>query len=158
MVEVDSIDVRILEELQRDASRSIEQIAGVVGLTQNPCWRRIKRLEAEGVIRGRVALVDAARLGLGLTVFVSIRTSQHSDDWLERFASGVRAIPEVVELYRMSGEIDYLLKIVARDVADYDRIYKRLIRVADLHDVSSSFAMERIKSTTAIPLAAPRQR
>ena len=152
MVEIDSIDRRILEALQRDASRSIEQIASEVGLTQNPCWRRIKRLEAEGVIRRRVALIDPARLGLGLTVFVSIRTSQHTDAWLEGFAEGVRAIPEVVELYRMSGEIDYLLKVVVRDVADYDRIYKRLIRVADLYDVSSSFAMEQIKYTTEMPL------
>ncbi|MEM7411822.1 MAG: Lrp/AsnC family transcriptional regulator [Myxococcota bacterium] len=152
MPKLDSIDLSILRELQRDASRSIEQIAAEVGLTQNPCWRRIKRLEAEGVIERRVALVDPAALGLGLTVFVSVRTNQHTDAWLARFAKGVRAIPEVVELYRMSGEIDYLMKIVARDVADYDRIYKRLIRVADLYDVSSSFAMERIKSTTELPL------
>ena len=152
MEDLDPIDRRILAELQRDASRSIEQIAGEVGLTQNPCWRRIKRLESAGVIRRRVALADPARLGLGLTVFVSIRTSQHNDAWLERFAQGMRAIPEVVELYRMSGEVDYLLKVVARDVADYDRIYKRLIQVADLHDVSSSFAMERIKYTTELPV------
>jgi Lrp/AsnC family transcriptional regulator len=152
MVKIDSIDRRILEELQHDAARPIEQIASLVGLSQNPCWRRIKRLEAVGVIQRRVAIVDAARLGIGLTVFVSIRTNQHNESWLERFASGVRKIPEVVELYRMSGEIDYLLKVLARDVADYDRIYKRLIRVAELHDVSSSFAMEQIKYTTEVPL------
>jgi Lrp/AsnC family transcriptional regulator, cysteine-sensing transcriptional activator len=152
MVKIDSIDRRILEELQRDAARPIEQIAGQVGLTQNPCWRRIKRLEAIGVIQRRVAIVDPAKLGLGLTVFVSIRTNQHNQAWLERFASGMRKIPEVVELYRMSGEVDYLLKVVARDVADYDRIYKQLIRVAELHDVSSSFAMEQIKYTTEVPL------
>ena len=153
MSTLDSIDLAILRELQRDASRSIEQVAAEVGLTQNPCWRRIKRLEADGVIERRVALVDPAALGLGLTVFVSVRTNQHTDAWLERFAAGVRDIPEVVELYRMSGEIDYLMKVVARDVADYDRIYKRLIQVAELYDVSSSFAMERIKSTTELPLA-----
>jgi len=151
-VKIDSIDRRILEELQRDAGRPIEQIAGRVGLTQNPCWRRIKRLEAVGVIQRRVAIVDAAALGIGLTVFVSIRTNQHNESWLERFASGVRKIPEVVELYRMSGDTDYLLKVLARDVADYDRIYKQLIRVAELHDVSSSFAMEQIKYTTEVPL------
>jgi Lrp/AsnC family transcriptional regulator len=153
MVKIDSIDRRILEELQRDAARPIEQIANRVGLTQNPCWRRIKRLEAEGLIQRRVAIVDPAKLGLGLIVFVSIRTNQHSDAWLERFAEGVRAIPEVVELYRMSGETDYLAKIIARDVADYDRIYKLLIRTAELYDVSSSFAMEQIKHTTEVPLA-----
>ncbi|TMA28682.1 MAG: Lrp/AsnC family transcriptional regulator [Deltaproteobacteria bacterium] len=152
MVKIDSIDRRILEELQHDAARPIEQIASRVGLTQNPCWRRIKRLEAVGVIQRRVAIVDAARLGIGLTVFVSIRTDQHNERWLERFASGVHKIPEVVELYRMSGETDYLLKVLARDVADYDRIYKQLIRVAELHDVSSSFAMEQIKYTTEVPL------
>jgi Lrp/AsnC family transcriptional regulator len=152
MVKIDSIDRRILEELQRDAARPIEQIASQVGLTQNPCWRRIKRLEAIGVIQRRVAIVDPAKLGLGLTVFVSVRTNQHNESWLERFASGMRKIPEVVELYRMSGEIDYLLKVVARDVADYDRIYKQLIRVAELYDVSSSFAMEQIKYTTELPL------
>ena len=134
MVKIDSIDRRILEELQHDAARPIEQIASRVGLTQNPCWRRIKRLEAVGVIQRRVAIVDAARLGIGLTVFVSIRTDQHN------------------ELYRMSGDTDYLLKVLARDVADYDRIYKSLIRVAELHDVSSSFAMEQIKYTTEVPL------
>lgn len=152
LVKIDSIDRRILEELQRDAARPIEQIASLVGLTQNPCWRRIKRLEASGLIQRRVAIVDPAKLGLGLTVFVGIRTNQHTDDWLERFASGVRAIPEVTELYRMSGETDYLLKVVARDVADYDRIYKQLIQVAELYDVSSSFAMEQIKHTTEMPL------
>ncbi len=137
----------------RDAIlESALKIASRVGLTQNPCWRRIKRLEAVGVIQRRVAIVDAARLGIGLTVFVSIRTDQHNERWLERFASGVHKIPEVVELYRMSGETDYLLKVLARDVADYDRIYKQLIRVAELHDVSSSFAMEQIKYTTEVPL------
>ena len=112
MEEIDSIDRAILDALQRDASGSTQQIAAAVGLSQNPCWRRIKRLEAAGFIRGRVALLDPDKLGVGITVFVSIRTNQHNDAWLERFAGGVMEIPEVVELYRMSGEIDYLLKVL----------------------------------------------
>ena len=150
---IDAIDARILAELQRDASQSIEQVAQAVGLSQNPCWRRIKRLEAEGVIHQRVALVDPGRVGVGVTVFMSVRTSQHNDAWLKKFARGVSTIPEVVEFYRMSGDVDYLLKILVTDIADYDRIYKRIIRVADLQDVSSSFAMERIKYTTEVPLS-----
>jgi Lrp/AsnC family transcriptional regulator len=154
MEDIDSIDRAILAELQRDASRSIQEIARAVGLSQNPCWRRIKRLEASGVIERRVAILDPVKLGVGTTVFVSVRTSQHNEAWLERFASGVMEIPEVVELYRMSGEIDYLLKVLVADIAEYDRIYKELIQVAELNDVSSSFAMERIKCTTAVPLRA----
>ena len=152
MEQFDSLDRAILGELQRDSSRSIQQIASAVGLSQNPCWRRIKRLEDSGVIVGRVALLDPEKLGVGITVFVSIRTSQHNETWLERFASGVAKIPEVVELYRMSGDVDYLMKVLVSDIAEYDRIYKKLIEVAELNDVSSSFAMERIKCTTAIPL------
>jgi Lrp/AsnC family transcriptional regulator len=152
MEDLDSIDRAILDLLQRDCSRSIQDVAKSVGLSQSPCWRRIKRLEAAGVISGRVALVDPTRVGLGITVFVSIRTTQHNEGWLERFARGVMAIPEVVELYRMSGDIDYLLKVLVADIAEYDRIYKELIQVAELNDVSSSFAMECIKSTTVVPL------
>jgi len=152
LVDFDFLDLRILDELQRDASRPVEQIARAVGLSQNPCWRRIKRLESEGVIARRVAIVDPAKLDVGVTVFVSVRTNQHNDAWLEQFTRGVRDIPEVVEIYRMSGDIDYLLKILVRDIAEYDRIYKKLIRVADLYDVSSSFAMEQLKYTTEIPL------
>ncbi|MDP6979168.1 MAG: Lrp/AsnC family transcriptional regulator [Myxococcota bacterium] len=152
MEQFDSIDHAILDELQRDASRSIQEIAQAVGLSQNPCWRRIKRLEAAGVIERRVAILDPEKLGKPITVFVSIRTNQHNEAWLTRFASGVMQIPEVVELYRMSGEIDYLMKVLVADIAEYDRIYKKLIEVAQLNDVSSSFAMERIKYTTAVPL------
>ncbi|MHC9420496.1 Lrp/AsnC family transcriptional regulator [Sphingomonas citri] len=112
----------------------------------------MKRLERVGLIRSRVALLDRGALGLDVTVFVAVRTTQHSDEWLQTFAEGVARIPEVVEFYRMSGEVDYLLKVVARDIADYDRIYRKLIKVAPLHDVSSSFAMQEIKSTTALPL------
>lgn len=149
---LDLVDRRILALLQEDATVSISDIASRVGLSQTPCWKRIKRLEREGVIDRRVTVLNRERLGLGVTVIVAIRTAQHTDDWLQAFAEGVARIPEVVEFYRMSGEIDYLLKIVARDIADYDRIYRKLIKVAPLHDVSSSFAMQEIKSTTALPL------
>lgn len=152
MNQLDPIDRRILTSLQRDATLSIAELAERVGLSQTPCWKRIKRLEAEGIITGRVALLDRAQLGLGTTVFVSVRTSQHDEDWLVQFADTIRAIPEVTEFYRMSGDVDYLLKVVCRDIADYDRIYKNMIRAAKLSDVSSSFAMEQIKYTTEVPL------
>lgn len=148
----DSLDRRILSILQEDATVPISEIADRVGLSQTPCWKRIKRLEREGVIERRVTILNRDRLGLGVTVIVSVRTAQHTDEWLQVFAEGVAQIPEVVEFYRMSGDIDYLLKIVARDIADYDRIYRKLTKVAPLHDVSSSFAMQEIKSTTALPL------
>lgn len=154
MIELDSIDRRILAALQNDATLSIADISERVGLSQTPCWKRIKRLEGAGVITGRVALLDRMQLGVGTTVFVSVRTSQHDEDWLVQFADAIRAIPEVTEFYRMSGDVDYLLKIVCRDIADYDRIYKSMIRAAKLSDVSSSFAMEQIKYTTEVPLAA----
>lgn len=149
---LDNVDRRILALLQSDATLSIADVAERVGLSQTPCWKRIKRLEADGVITGRVALLDRAKLGVGTTVFVSVRTSQHDEDWLVQFAQAIRAIPEVTEFYRMSGDVDYLLKIVCRDIADYDRIYKEMIRAARLSDVSSSFAMEQIKYTTEVPL------
>lgn len=149
---LDRIDRLLLDALQRDASQSNAELAEHINLSVNGCWRRVKRLEERGVIRKRVALLDQQHLDLSATVFVQIKTRHHEADWLERFARGVAAIPEVVEFYRMSGETDYLLKIVARDIADYDRVYQQLIAVVPLHDVSSSFAMERIKSTTALPL------
>lgn len=152
MENFDSIDLGILRALQADASRSVQEIAEAVGLSQTPCWRRIKRLEASGVIERRVAILDPEKLGLRLTVFVSIRTSRHDDEWLGRFAAAVRPIPEIVEIHRMSGDVDYLLKVIVRDIAEYDRIYKQLISVIDLSDVSSSFSMERIKRTTEVPL------
>ena len=151
-IDLDRIDRKILDMLQTDASRSVAEIGEAVGLSATPCWKRIKRLEREGVIERRVAILNRDRLGLGVTVIVAIRTARHSEDWLETFAQGVSRIPEVVEFYRMSGEIDYLLKIVARDIADYDKIYRKLTKVCELHDVSSSFAMQEIKSTTALPL------
>ena len=152
MIALDTIDRRILASLQSDATLSIADLAERVGLSQTPCWKRIKRLEGAGVIAGRVALLDRMQLGVGTTVFVSVRTSQHDEDWLIQFAEAIRAIPEVTEFYRMSGDVDYLLKIVCRDIADYDRIYKAMIRAAKLSDVSSSFAMEQIKYTTEVPI------
>lgn len=149
---LDPTDRRLLALLQEDSTISIADLAERVSLSPTPCWKRVKRLERVGLIRSRVALLDRASLGLDVTVFVAVRTTRHSDEWLQTFAEGVARIPEVVEFYRMSGEVDYLLKVVARDIADYDRIYRKLIKVAPLHDVSSSFAMQEIKSTTALPL------
>lgn len=152
MFTIDRMDVKILAELQSDAARSVGDIATVVNLSVNACWRRIKRLEEDGIVRKRVALLDAAKLGVGMTVFASVRAAEHSEAWLEDFAKAVRAIPEIVELHRMSGDTDYLLKLLVADVADYDRVYKKLIRSVRLEDVSSSFSMEEIKSTTQVPL------
>jgi Lrp/AsnC family transcriptional regulator len=149
---MDSIDRKILRELQADASLSIAELADRVGLSQTPCWKRIQKLEAAGIILGRVALVSPEALGLGLTVFVSIETADHSEDWLRKFADAVTAIPEVMEFYRMAGDVDYMLRIVVADMADYDRIYKKLIAAIPLKNVTSRFAMERIKSTTAYPV------
>jgi len=149
---MDDIDRKILGCLQRDATLSVADIAGRVGLSSTPCWRRIQNLEKTGVIRARVALLDAAKLNAGVTVFVRLRTNQHNHDWLQNFAKAVAKMDEVVEFYRMSGEIDYLLKVVVSDIASYDAVYKRLIRAADFSDVSSSFALEEIKYSTALPL------
>ncbi|MBI3373325.1 MAG: Lrp/AsnC family transcriptional regulator [Betaproteobacteria bacterium] len=149
---MDSIDRTLLEILQQDADTPLVELAARVHLSPTPCWRRVQKMRAAGVIRRNVALCDAAKLDVGVTVFVSVRTNQHTQGWLERFARGVKEIPEVVEFYRMSGDIDYLLRVVVPDIAGYDAVYKKLIKVADLHDVSSSFAMEQIKYTTALPL------
>lgn len=149
---MDSKDRRILEMLQRDATASIEAIAAHAGLSTTPCWRRIRRLEQRGVIRRRVALVDPKALNLGLTAFVAVRTNQHTEAWLRRFTEGVASIPEIIELHRLSGDIDYLLKVVVPDMERFDAVYKRLIRVAELSDVSSTFSMEALKQTTELPL------
>lgn len=151
---LDGFDRKILVALQPNATMSLAALSEAVGLSQTPCWKRVKRLEAEGYISGRVTLLDREKLGIGVTVFVGVRTNQHDEDWLSSFAEAVARIPEVVEFYRMSGEIDYLLKVVCADIADYDRIYRKLIRSAKLFDVSSSFAMEQIKYTTELPLRA----
>lgn len=149
---MDDKDREILRHLQDNARLTNAELAERVNLSTNACWRRVKRLEEEGFIRKRVALLSQEALGLGVTVFVAIKTSAHTDEWLSAFAQGVRDLPEVVEFYRLSGDTDYLLKVVVRDIQDYDRVYKKLISIAPLHDVSSSFAMERIKSSTALPL------
>lgn len=149
---MDRIDLRILDLLQHDATLSTSDIAEAVGLSTTPCWRRIQNLEKAGVIARRVALLDRDQLNVGVDAFVAIRTDEHSKRWLDAFAKAVAAFPEVIELYRMSGEVDYLMRVVVPDLAAYDGFYLRLIREADLHDVSSSFAMERIKYTTALPL------
>lgn len=149
---MDAIDRRILAELQRDGALSMSDLAERVGLSTTPCWRRVKALEEKGVIRGRVALLDPAKIGLGVTVFVAVRTAHHNADWLARFADAVKQFPEVVEFYRMSGEIDYMLKVAIPDIPAFDRFYKRLIASVDMTDVSSSFAMEEIKNTTELPL------
>lgn len=154
MAELDTIDVKILDLLQTDASLAIAEIAERVHLSQNACWRRIKQLEEKGVIKKRVALLDPEKLGAGLTVFVAVRAGEHTEKWLESFAAAVRRMPEVIEFYRIAGEIDYLLKLQVADMAAYDRAYKSLIRSARLMDVSASFAMEELKRTTAIPLPA----
>ena len=152
-MKLDAIDRRILDILQRDAEQQVSQIAAQVGLSATPCWRRIQRLKEAGVITRQVCLVSPAQVNVGVTVFVSVRTSQHTPEWLERFRGTVEAIPEVVEFYRMSGEVDYLLRVVVPDIAAYDAVYKRLINGTQLSDVSSSFAMEEIKFTTALPLS-----
>ncbi|CAN1525263.1 MAG: Lrp/AsnC family transcriptional regulator [Aquidulcibacter sp.] len=149
---IDEADIKLLSILQTDASVSLEEISSRTAMSANTAWRRIKRMEEAGIIAKRVALIDPETVGLGMTVFVAIKTSDHSDEWLENFARSVSAIPEVVEFYRMSGDTDYLLKLLVASIADYDRVYKKLIRSAKLSDVSSSFAMETIKFTTAVPL------
>ncbi|MCJ0762273.1 Lrp/AsnC family transcriptional regulator [Variovorax terrae] len=149
---MDKIDKHILALLQEDAALAINDIAEQVGLSATPCWRRIQNLEKEGFIQRRVALLDPEKLNVGVTVFVSVKTSQHNEKWFKHFASVVSTIPQIVEFYRMSGDTDYLLRVVVPDIKAFDRVYRRLIRDVELSDVSSSFAMEQIKYTTALPL------
>lgn len=151
-MKLDAIDRRILQLLQEDGSLQVAQVAERMGLAPTSCWRRIQRLKDGGVITRTVMLVDPRKVNVGVTVFVAVRTSTHSEDWFARFKAAVQAIPEVVEFYRMSGDIDYLLRVVVPDIAAYDGVYKRLIGSVQLSDVSSSFAMEEIKFTTALPL------
>ena len=149
---MDEIDRRILRELQRDASRPVAAIAEKAGISTTPCWRRIRNMEKSGVIARRVAVLDREALNVGVTVFVNIRTNTHSAEGLEILAREVSRIGEVVDFYRMSGTVDYMLRVVVPDIAGYDAVYKRLIQVPGLTDVSSSFAMEEIKSTNELPL------
>jgi Lrp/AsnC family transcriptional regulator len=149
---MDAIDRKILAVIQEDASLSVAEIGNRVGLSSTPCWKRIQRLEADGVIIKRVALIAAEKIGLGITVFVSIETGDHSQDWLARFAETVGAMPEVMEFYRMAGDVDYMLRVVVPDIAGYDTFYKKLIATVSLKNVTSRFAMEKIKSTTSLPI------
>ena len=153
---MDAIDRKILAVVQEDASLSVAEIGSRVGLSSTPCWKRLQRLEADGVITRRVALIDPEKIGLGITVFVSIETGDHSQDWLKRFAETVGGMPEVMEFYRMAGDVDYMLRVVVHDMPDYDKFYKRLISTVPLKNVTSRFAMERIKSTTALPIVEAR--
>jgi Lrp/AsnC family transcriptional regulator len=153
---LDDIDRQILALLQEDASLPVSEIATRVGLSTTPCWKRIHKLKEDGVIARQVVLCDPDKLALGTTVFVEVSTNQHDEGWLESFAKAVQSIPEIVEAYRMSGDVDYLLRVVVADIKGYDAVYKRLIKACRLHDVSSSFAMERIKYSTALPLALAR--
>jgi Lrp/AsnC family transcriptional regulator len=149
---IDKIDRRILEILQHDCTMPVAEIGRAVGLSTTPCWRRIQKLEESGVIQRRVALLDPIKVNVGVTVFVGISTAEHSHDWLEQFHSAIQELPEVVEFYRMSGQVDYLLRVVVPDIESYDSFYKKLISKIQLNDVSSSFAMEQIKNTTELPL------
>ena len=152
MHQLDAIDRKILLTLQEDASLSVAEIGQRVGLSSTPCWKRIQRLEDEGVIQKRVAIVDQAKVGLGITVFVSVETDDHSESWLGNFASTVSAMPEVMEFYRMAGDVDYMLRVVVADMHAYDLFYKQLIAASPLKNVTSRFAMENIKSTTSLPI------
>ena len=153
MNDLDRLDIAILDALQHDSSLSVAALSERIGLSSTPCWKRLKRLEEAGIIQAKVVLLDRKKVGLPVTVFVSICTARHDEKWFSEFASAVMALPEVVEFHRMSGDVDYLLKVVTSDIDGYDRFYKRLIRVAELTSVSSAFSMEEIKYTTALPLS-----
>jgi Lrp/AsnC family transcriptional regulator len=151
-LKMDAIDKRLLTELQRNANQSIEALAETVGLSRNTCWRRVARLDEEGVIARRVAIVDPAKVNLALPVFIVVRTSRHNVDATEQLRRAVLEIPEIVGAYRTAGEIDYILQARVPDVAAYDRLYKKLIARLDMSDVSASFVMEEIKAVTELPL------
>ena len=149
---IDEIDRRILQTLQKDAAQSVDALAETVHLSRNACWRRVKRLEADGIIRGRVALLDAEALGHGLSVFVMLRAKEHSRDWLKSFRRAVATMPEIVGAFRMSGDLDYLLRVRVGSVGEYDDFYQRLIEKIKAADISASFVMEEIKDTTELPV------
>lgn len=150
---LNDVDMHLIAILQRDVSIAVDELAKRVGLTKTPCWRRLKKLEKSGIIKGKVALLDANLLDLSVSVFVQVKTSKHDSDWLAQFSKTVSAFPEVVDFYRMSGEYDYLLRVVVKDIASYDAFYQRFIQATSLTDVTSSFAMEEIKRSTELPLA-----
>lgn len=151
-MEIDHIDRKILQKLQQDSTLGLEDLGDAVGLSRNACWRRVKSLTDAKIIKSRVAILDAEKLNLGLTVFISVRTNQHDPDWLDKFAAATRAMPEILGAYRMSGDLDYLIRAQVADMPAYDRFYQRLIKRIKLADVSASFVMEQIKETTALPL------
>lgn len=151
MVKLNKTDISILTLLQEDATSSVEAIANKVGLSKSACWRRIQKFEAEGVIQGKYAVLDPSKVDLALTVYISVRTNQHDDDWYKEFKELAESLVEVLEVHRMSGDLDYLLKAVVTDMASYDRLYKRLVK-AKLLDVSAAFVMETLKQTTKLPL------
>ena len=153
MLKIDDADRRILSELQRDGSIALDALGDRVGLSRNACWRRVRALEQAGVIVRRVALLDADKLGLGLTVFMQIKASSHDADWLDTFARVTRGMPEVQGVYRMTGDLDYLIRARVSDMGDYDRLYQTLIARVPMGDVSASFVMEEIKDTTELPLS-----
>jgi Lrp/AsnC family transcriptional regulator len=153
MLKMDALDRQILALLQDDASLPIQQIADQIGLSVNPCWRRIRRMEAKGIIRGRVALVDPEKVGLALTIFVRVKTREHSAAWAQKLAEVIASMDEISECHRIGGDVDYLLKVTVPDIAGYDRVYKELIaRVPNLTDVSALFSMERLKSSTRLSI------
>src|ERR1700682_5003236 len=155
MHSLDSADLEILRLLQDDASLPLQEIATRIGLSVNPCWRRIKRMESDGIILGRVALLDPDKVGLTVTVYVRIKTREHSAEWVKQFADAVQSIPEIAECHRIGGDVDYLLKVVVANIAAYDRVYRQLVaRAPSLADVSALFSMERMKSTTKLELTA----
>jgi Lrp/AsnC family transcriptional regulator len=150
--DIDPMDRMILAELQRDGTLSVDQLSERVSLSRNACWRRVKMMEEAGIITGRVALVDAEKLGFGLSVFILVRTTHHEPEWLKKFRDAVSSIPEIIGVYRMSGDLDYVLRARVPDVKAYDRLYQRLIAKVPLSDVSASFVMEEIKETTVVPV------
>ncbi|MHA1525334.1 MAG: Lrp/AsnC family transcriptional regulator [Alphaproteobacteria bacterium] len=152
MEKIDQIDRCILAEMQRDASLSLAALAERVGVSRNPCWRRMRSLQKRGLIRAQVALLEPKKLNLALTAFIAIRTDQHTPDWLDQFAAAVKDIPEIIGVFRLAGDIDYLIEAIIPDVDAYDALYQRLIARINLSDVSCSFVMQEIKRTTALPL------
>ncbi len=150
--EPDQIDRRILAELQQDTTLSQRALAEKIGLSQNACWRRLQALNKSGIIKGAIARLDRERLGLGLVVFVMVRTRYHSADWLRTFRARVTDIPEVIDFFRIGGDYDYMLKVVTRDMASYDKVYQRLIDKIELDSVTSYFAMESIEEQRPLPL------
>ena len=149
---MDETDRKILRILQIDSSLPVSDVALQVGLSASPCWKRINRLQNEGIIKRKIAVLDAETLGLGLTAYVSIRTGEHSSAWLKDFSDTVTKMPEVMEFHRMAGDVDYMLKVMVPDISAFDAFYKRLISTSSIHEVTSRFSMETIKDTTALPI------